>query len=252
MRRLAWIIEPFIKPCIKHWRCFHDFFLIQAAYFIQNYSILAYIKIVKKNKMTNKREKIYDYFILCARVLIAFMFLTYGWSKLVDQQFGLSDENLAKPVKELSLFQLSWYLFDHQPFKAFIGVSQIIAAFLLLYHRTLLLGALLSIPILINILVIDITYLKMPGFYWRLSYYLCLDFLILWHYKDRIITVIKQCYGTTTRFKYPIWAYLLLPIMIVLLEMAGTIPRVLIALCYHPSETIQQLKAIVQLLFRLF
>ena len=103
------------------------------------------------------KAKFWDYLILCARVLIAWTLIGYGWSKLTGNQFGLSAEQLSAPVKDLGLFKLSWFLFDHEPFKSFVGTSQIIAGLLLLYNRTLILGALLSIPILANILIIDIT-----------------------------------------------------------------------------------------------
>jgi uncharacterized membrane protein YphA (DoxX/SURF4 family) len=172
--------------------------------------------------MTIKQEKIWDYFILCARVLIAWTFLRYGWSKLTDNQFGLTTQEMATQVKDLGLFKLSWYLFDQQPFKYFIGISQIITGLLLLYNRTLLLGAFISIPMLLNILIVDITYIKMPEFYTRLSYYLFLDFLILYHYRSRIILAFKNIYtGVTTKFKYPIWVYLILPVMAIGLEIIG-------------------------------
>ena len=190
--------------------------------------------------MTGKKEKIWDYFILCSRVLIAWTMLRYGWAKLVDNQFGISVKEMETPVKDLGLFKLSWYLFDQEPFKSFIGVSQIIAGLLLLYNRTLLLGALISIPVLMNILVVDITYLKMTGFYWRLSYYLFLDFLILWHYKDRMFVAIKAIVvDLTTKFSYPIWAYLILPVMVILLEILGVVPHILTDLILNQTETLR-------------
>lgn len=199
--------------------------------------------------MTEKKQKLLDYFILCARVLIAWTLLSYGWSKLTGDQFGISSKELATPVKDLGLFKLSWYLFDHEPFKSFVGISQIIAGLLLLFHRTLILGALLSIPILINILVIDITYIKMQGFYWRLSYYLFLDFIILWHYKDRIILAFRNIFcGLTTKFKYPIWAYLMLPIMAIGLEILGVVPRLLSRFIIDPTETLKGLSEIPALI----
>ena len=199
--------------------------------------------------MTDRKQKIGDYFILCARVLIAWTFLSYGWGKLTDNQFGLSTDQLLTPVKDLGLFKLSWYLFDQEPFKSFIGISQIFAGLLLLYNRTLLVGALLSIPILINILIIDITYIKMPGFYWRLSYYLFLDFLILWHYRDRILLAFKNIFsGLTTKFKYPFWAYLILPIMAIGLELLGVVPRLLSGLIFNSTETIKGLSEIPDLI----
>ncbi len=202
--------------------------------------------------MATKKEKLWDYFILCARVLIAWTFLSYGWSKLTDNQFGLSTEQLSTPVKDLGLFKLSWYLFDHEPFKTFVGITQIIAGLLLLYNRTLILGALLSIPILANILIIDITYIKMPGFYWRLSYYLFLDFLILWHYKDRILLAFKNIFsGLSTKFKYPIWAYLILPIMAIVLELLGVVPKLLTGLILNPTETIEALSTFPDLILKI-
>lgn len=187
--------------------------------------------------MTVQKDKLWDYFILCARVLLAWTLLSYGWSKLNGGQFGISAEEMATPVKDLGLFKLSWYLFDHQPFKSFIGISQISAGLLLIYNRTVILGVLISIPIFLNILIIDITYVKMSGFYWRLSYYLILDFLILWHYKDRMIIAFKTIFnGLTTKFKFPIWTYLLLPIMAIGLEILPFIPKLLLELILNPKE----------------
>lgn len=200
--------------------------------------------------MTEKKQKLWDYFILCARVLIAWTLLSYGWGKLTEGQFGISAKELSTPVKDLGLFKLSWYLFDQEPFKSFIGISQVIAGLLLLYNRTLILGALLSIPILVNILVINITYIMMAeGFYWRLSYYLVLDFLILWHYKDRMIVAFKAIFiGLTTKFKYPVWAYFILPIMAFGLEIFGVVPKLLMGLLLNPTETLKGLGQIPYLI----
>jgi len=195
--------------------------------------------------MKVNREMLWDYFILCARVLISVTLLGYGWSKLMDNQFGISESEMNKSVKDLGLFKLSWYLFDQEPFKSFVGISQVLVGLLLLYNRTLILGVLLSLPILANILVIDITYLKMTGFYWRLSYYIFLDFLILWHYKDRIIVAFKSIFdGLTTKFKYPIWAYLILPIMAIFLEVIGILPRLLTDFILKPTESLRWLSNI--------
>jgi hypothetical protein len=200
--------------------------------------------------MTEKKQKLLDYFILCARVLLALILFNYGWAKLTDGQFGVTEKELAKPIKELGLFKLSWYLFDQEPFKSFIGVSQIITSLLLVYNRTLILGALIAIPIFLNVLIIDITYIKMTGFYWRLSYYLFLDFLILWHYKERMYLAFKNIFqGISTKFKYPIWAYLILPIMALGLEFLGAVPRLLLGLMLNPTETMKSIYELTKTLF---
>jgi uncharacterized membrane protein YphA (DoxX/SURF4 family) len=184
------------------------------------------------------KAQLWDYTILAARVLLAGTFLTYGSAKLVDGQFGLSAAEAAKPVGQLSLFRLSWYLFAQEPFKSFVGVSQVVAALLLLWNRTALLGALLLVPIAANVLVVNLAYIKMPTLYWRLSYYLLLLGRIFWHYRDRMHTVwVALTHGLTTRFRYPWWAYLLLPGVAIGLELVGMLPQVLYALVSKPIDT---------------
>lgn len=62
-----------------------------------------------------------DLVVITMRLLLAFTFLNYGWSKLTDSQFGnLTPEELATPIKDLSLFKISWFIFDYEPFKSFI------------------------------------------------------------------------------------------------------------------------------------
>jgi len=67
--------------------------------------------------------KFWGYFLLSARVLLAWTLLRYGWAKLNDQQFGVDGKILNMPLKSVGLFKLSWYLADHKPFKSFIGIS---------------------------------------------------------------------------------------------------------------------------------
>jgi hypothetical protein len=178
------------------------------------------------------KAQLWDYFILIARIWLAYRLLSYGYSKLIDGQFGVSEATLNLPLKEVGLFNLSWYLADHEPFKSFIGVSQMIAGALLIYNRTVILGAFISIPIWINILMWDMTFMGLyTGFTVRIPFYLLLTFLILWHYKDKILPAIQNFInGTTTRFKYPFWAYLLLPIFGLFLELIGGIPIALVSL----------------------
>jgi uncharacterized membrane protein YphA (DoxX/SURF4 family) len=198
------------------------------------------------------KDKIWDYFILTARFLLAWTFLRYGFSKLTEGQFGINEVEMATQLKDLSLFKLSWYLFDHEPFKSFIGVSQIICGLLLLINRTTLIGAFLFLPIVATILVIDLTFMPISlaqGFAWRLSFYIILDFLILWHYKDRMKVIWKSIWeNVNTKFKFPVWSYLLLPIFAITLEVVGVIPKILTELILHPSETIDSLMKIPELI----
>jgi len=180
-------------------------------------------------RITNTRQ--WDYFILVSRFLLAWTFLRYGYSKLTGGQFGLKPEELITPLQDLNLFRISWYLFDHQPFKAFIGVSQIICGVLLLINRTVIIGAFIFLPIVITILIIDISFMPpylLEGFIWRLPIYIFLDLLILYHYKEKMLILWKTIInGVSIKFKFPIWAYLILPIMAIVLELIIFIPKVI-------------------------
>ena len=182
-------------------------------------------------KKINK-ERSWDYFILVSRVWLAYILIDYGWGKLSGEQFGVTEATLNLPLKNVDLFRLSWYLAAHEPFKSFIGISQIITALLILYNRTVIIGAFMSIPIWLNILMWDMTFIGLyTPFTLRIPYYLVLTVLILWHYKDRLLTALGTITkGTSTKFKYPIWAYLLLPLVSFLLEFIGMIPSAIIDL----------------------
>ena len=184
------------------------------------------------------KAQIWEYFILSARVLLAWTLFRYGWAKLTDNQFGVNEKILNTPLKDIDLFRLSWYLADHQPFKSFIGVSQISTAVLLLFNRTAIIGAFSSIPIWLNILVWDMTFMEgfTRAFTIRLSYYLILTFLILYNERERILPAAASFMKSTLRFRYPMWAYLLLPLAAIGLEITGAIPNAILYLIQWMKE----------------
>lgn len=186
------------------------------------------------------RVRRWDYFILTARVLLAGIFLGYGVGKLVGLQFGVTPEILAQPLGQVSLAHLAWYCFDHQPFSAYIGVSQILASLGLLWNRTALLGALLLLPIAVTILVIDLTYLRqMVAFQYMLPFYIGLIFLILAHYRARMLVVVRALtQGVTTRFTYPWWGYCLLPLTAGLLSLGWMLPMYTVSFLQNPNGTL--------------
>jgi hypothetical protein len=190
---------------------------------------------VENEKKKFDKALLWDYFILVARIWLAYTLLRYGWSKLIGGQFYVTEATLHQPLKDIDLFRVSWYLAGHEPFNSFVGISQILTAGLLIFNRTAIIGAFMSIPIWINILMWDMTFMALyTGFTVRISFYLLLTFLIIWHYKDKVLfalqTLIK---GTSTRFKFPIWAYLLIIPFGFLLKVIGGIP---IAIIYYIKQ----------------
>lgn len=199
------------------------------------------------------KKRYWDYFILAARFLLAFTFINYGYSKLVDGQFGVSSSDLLVPLKDLPLFKVMWFLFDHEPLKTTVGILQIITGILLLFESTAILGVIFFIPIATNIVLMDISFMDEgmgQAFTRRFTYYFILCFLILWNDKDRIKLIwnamIKKF---SMKRKFPIFLYLLLPLFAIILEILPGIPYALYYFMTNPERISESFK-LIQSLFQ--
>ena len=98
-----------------------------------------------------------------------FLFLNvYGWAKLFNGQFytpgNMPEAVLQTTIKEISDFDLAWsFMGRSYGYLLFIGLSEIIGAWLLLFNKTKLLGAIMLLIILINVIVFDIFFLDAYG-----------------------------------------------------------------------------------------
>ncbi len=81
------------------------------------------------------------------RILLAIGFIPSGMKKVLGQRFTNLGTDTAVGFFFEALYQTGWYW-------NFLGVMQVLAAILLLIPRTAFLGALLYLPIIINILFI--------------------------------------------------------------------------------------------------
>lgn len=100
---------------------------------------------------------------LAARWYVFAMMNLYAIGKLTGGQFyrkgHLSEELKAKTIEQLSAFELAWTFFGYSRlYILFIGLTQLIGAFLLLWDRTKLLGAAILLGILANIIVVDLEF----------------------------------------------------------------------------------------------
>lgn len=198
------------------------------------------------------KKRYWDYFILVARFLLAFTFIKYGYSKLVDGQFGVSSSDLQVPLKDLPLFKVMWFLFDHEPLKTTVGILQIITGILLLFESTAILGVVFFIPIAANIVLMDLSFMDAgmgQAFARRFIFYFILCFLILWNDRDRIKIIwnamIKKI---SMKRKFPIFLYLLLPLFAIILEILPGIPYVVYYYITNPERISESFK-IIQNLF---
>jgi hypothetical protein len=99
----------------------------------------------------------YPKYLDCLRYLSAFLLFLYGSSKLLGRQFTVAPELALKPVGSLSGHQLAWYFYSYSHvYATLLGLIQLAGATLLLFRKTALLGAALLLPVMTNILMINL------------------------------------------------------------------------------------------------
>src|ERR1700722_8642543 len=98
------------------------------------------------------------------RYWLAFMISVYGFAKILKTQFAQLLTRNDTPVGHLSGFQLTWNYFGHSyTFAVIIALLQIGGSILLLFRRTTLLGAVVLLPVMVNIVLINLFYNIDPG-----------------------------------------------------------------------------------------
>ena len=92
-----------------------------------------------------------------ARAILVVAFTGYGAAKFAGAQFITSGGILDKPVADLSGINLTWVYFGYSSlFANFVAIGQLVAAVLLTFDRTARLGAVVLLPITVNIVVVNI------------------------------------------------------------------------------------------------
>ena len=168
--------------------------------------------------MKISKDEAIDFIILVLRWYLAFYMIDYGSSKIFEGQFRISPGNAAKPIQELDKFYIAWYLFSQSKiFNVIVGLSQIIGSILILIPRTKLIGALVLLPILANIFLIDVCFtMNQFGFALpvRLAGMMMADIAILYHSRDKVIAAwTTLTTHETSGKKYSWWIYLSLPVL---------------------------------------
>ena len=108
-------------------------------------------------------RKILHILYLAMRYYAAFMLLSYGFAKVMGAQFTVLDSELAKPMGDVSGFWLTWYYFGYSAlYSALVAWAQILGAVLLCFRRTTLIGSMALLPVMINIVGIDLWIVRFP------------------------------------------------------------------------------------------
>ncbi|WPV02326.1 hypothetical protein SNE26_11115 [Mucilaginibacter sp. cycad4] len=128
------------------------------------------------------------------RYFLAYEVTVYGFAKILKTQFAHLYMRDNIPVGSLNGFELTWNYFGHSyTFAVILGLIQIGGGILLLFRRTALLGTCILLPVMLNIVLINIFYNIDPGAFGNsiiISSGLLYLLLLRWH--DLIGLFFKQ------------------------------------------------------------
>lgn len=136
-------------------------------------------------KFIKDKEKVRSYVTVGIRYYLAIILLIYGFDKIYKWQFYSPESNiLFTRVKDLPQDMLYWTTMGTSySYSIFGGLMEVLAGGLLLFRKTYVLGATVSIAVLANVFVVnigfDITVKLFSGFLLLLSLVLVLPYVVL-------------------------------------------------------------------------
>ncbi len=115
------------------------------------------------------------------RYWLALSISTYGFAKILRTQFSTPDHRLDMPMGEVNGAGLTWYYFGYSyTLAVIIACFQIGGSILLLHRWTTLLGVMILLPVLVNIVLINLFFSIATGaFFNSVVFALGLTFLLL-------------------------------------------------------------------------
>lgn len=129
--------------------------------------------------LTIKQNRWYWYFSFFCRFTLALGFILAGITKVLGERFASGLSEIHPMGAYLTALHETGYYYT------FIGIAQIVAALLLLIPRTVVLGALLYFPIIINICILSYAVRFEGSLISAPLMVLANLFLLVWHY-DRL------------------------------------------------------------------
>jgi len=106
-------------------------------------------------------NSLYPWLRLVVRFTLAFTMLSYGFAKVFPLQFGPAPSflKLTENIGEASPMGLLWTMMAAStPYTFFCGLAEVTAGTLLLFRRTLTVGALAGAAVMLNIVLLNFCY----------------------------------------------------------------------------------------------
>jgi hypothetical protein len=163
---------------------------------------------------------------ITCRLYVFFFLSVYGIGKVIGGQFytaaRIPDEIALMPIGQVPDFELAWtFMGRSYGYLLFIGLAEIIGAFLLLFNKTKLIGTLILIPIMVNVIVFDIFFLDEYGALAGATLYFLMLLTIVVINKEKISLSLKELLNSKvplkTSSKEKTLKYLIVLVMIVLI-----------------------------------
>jgi hypothetical protein len=147
---------------------------------------------------------------------ISFDLTLFGWQKLFHLQAHVPQSVLDLPFSSLPPDTVNWAYFQSSyPYLVTIGLTQIGCSFLLFFKPTRLAGLIMLIPVLLNIMMIDIFYQIGTGALMHAIILFAGVIYLLAEYFDQLKELLSKSSSTNIHWGFPITAALI-PFLIVL------------------------------------
>jgi hypothetical protein len=131
------------------------------------------------------------------RYICALLLYFYGVSKLTGHQLVVPSWVAQKPIGSLDGYTLTWYYFGYShTYKYILGLIQVTGASLLLFRKSALLAAAMMVPVMVNIVLVNIFYSITAGAERTALFILGCLLLLLWHQRGALFEVLWASQST--------------------------------------------------------
>lgn len=135
-----------------------------------------------------KSTDTYPKYLDWLRYLSAFLLFAYGLAKLVGRQFHVPPGMALRPVGSLSGYQLAWFYYAYShTYEVILGLVEVAGGTLLLFRRTALLGAALMLPVMANIVMINVFYVIGVGAMCTSTFIFASMLAVFWHHRHALV-----------------------------------------------------------------